>query len=158
MQLLQCDTRCSTASISSLSRVPFRGKDHVVVTSQSEAHLGPFIKVPTHSHRPPDTLLLPDRPILLKGPRPFNRRLVDPRALEDLVRPLLKGEVSLGRPRLVRSQVAVGLDHVVLDQGVLGPAIHGEVARAGRLVRSCVGDDPSAASAPPFAADETARA
>lgn len=79
---------------------------------------------------PADTLLGADRPVLLKGRRAHDGGLVGAGAGEDLIRALVDGKVALGSPRLVGREVAVGLDDVVLDEGVRGPAVDGEVARA----------------------------
>ena len=93
-------------------------------------------------HRPAYPLLLPHRPELLERPGALNRRLVDPCAGEHLVLAFLRGEVALGRPRLVGCQVGVGFDDVVLDQGVARPAVDGKVSGAGGVVRTGVFDGP----------------
>jgi len=85
-------------------------------------------------------LLSPHRPILLEGARPLDRRLVDARGLVYLEGALIDGEVSFGGPGLVGREVGVGLEDVVFDQGVAGPAVDGEVAGARCVVGSGVFD------------------
>jgi hypothetical protein len=87
---------------------------------------------------PADTLLLADRPELGKGPGALDGGLVDAGRLEYFVRTLIDRELALGLPWLVGGQVGVGLNDVVLDQRVPGPAVDGKVARAGGVV--CAGE------------------
>lgn len=107
---------------------------------QRHAQILPLLKVPPRRHRAAHPLLRPHRPVLLERARPLDRRLLVTRALEDLVGALLEGEVALGSPGLVGREVAVGFDDIVLDERVLRPAVNGEVAGAGRLVRAAISD------------------
>ena len=86
------------------------------------------------------TLLLADGPVLLKGAGALDGGLVDARALEDLVRALVGRELAFQRPRLVRRQLWVRVDDVVLNQRVPGPAVDAEVSRAGGVVGAAVFD------------------
>lgn len=92
--------------------------------------------------RPSNTLLLADGPVLLKGPGPLYRGLVDPGTREYLVRALVEREVPVGRPRFVGGQVGVGFDDVVLDERVPRPAVDGEVSGASGIVCSTISDCP----------------
>jgi hypothetical protein len=78
----------------------------------------------------------------LERPGALDRRFIDPRAGEHFVLPFLRGEVALGRPRLVGRQVGMRLDDVVFDQGVAGPAVDAEVAGPRGVVTSGVLDGP----------------
>lgn len=91
-----------------------------VVVAELEADVGPLVVVALHGDAAVRTLLGPHRPVLLEGARPLDGRLVDARALVDFVRALLGREVAHRRPGLVRREVPVRLDHVVLDQRVAG--------------------------------------
>jgi hypothetical protein len=126
--------------------IPLNRHHDIVVASQSHIPLRPLIEMRLGRYRSSDPLLGPHRPILLKGPRPLDRRLVHARALEYLKGALVGGEVALGGPRLVGREVAVRVEDVVLDQGVARPAVHAEVARACGVVGASVLDGAVAVS------------
>lgn len=92
--------------------------------------LGPGIKVRANVDTPTAPMVLAHRPVLVERSRPDDAGLVDARALGDGVGATVLGEgAEVGRAR--RGVVgAKGLDNVVLDQRVLGPAVDGQVAVA----------------------------
>ena len=90
------------------------------MVAEAEADLCPLIIMSLHGDAAVRALLGANRPVLLERARALDRRLVHPRALEYLVCPLLRREVPHRRPRLIRRQIPMCLDHVVLDQGVAG--------------------------------------
>jgi len=110
------------------------------VSAESHPPLGPLIKMFLSGNRSTHALLGPHRPVLLEGPCPLDGWLVYPRALEDFKGAFIDGEVALGGPRLVGGEVGVGLEDVVLDQGVPSPAVDGEVAGPRGIVGARVPD------------------
>lgn len=90
-------------------------------------------------NRTPNALLCPHRPKLRERARAFNRWLIDTLAGVQLVRALVDGEVSFLGPGFPRGEDVVGLDDVVFDEGVLGPAVEGEVSGAFGVVGARVG-------------------
>lgn len=88
--------------------------------AEREADLRPLVVVVLHGDAAAGALLGAHRPVLLEGTSTLDRRLVDARRLVDLVRALLGREVAHRSPRLVRCQVAVRFNHVVLDQWIAG--------------------------------------
>lgn len=131
----------SGAAASSVGSVSLGRHDDIVMVAQLHAQLGPLLEVPLGSDGAADPLLLAQRPELLEGPGALDGRLVDTPASEDLVLALLEREVALGLPRLVGSEVGVGLDDVVLDQRVAGPPVDSKVARPSGVVFARVRDD-----------------
>lgn len=88
------------------------------------------------------TLLLADRPVLLESSSSNNRGLLVAGGDEDIVGSTVRGDGT--PPRSTRGWVvrAKVLNDVVLDQGVLGPSVNGEVGVALVAVGTGVGDDP----------------
>ena len=103
-------------------------KAYVVVGTEVLSGLCPSIEVVLSRDVATNPLLGPDRSELGKRGSPQNRRLVDPLGLIDII----CASVALDRPLLAsaagRVVRAVGLDDVVLDEGVLGPAVERDVA------------------------------
>lgn len=89
--------------------------------------LAPRIKVGTDINGSTDTLLLPNRPELLEGRCSVNTGLVGAGGLEDIVGAAVDGDGTLLLSSRGGVVGAVGLDDVVLDQGVAGPAVQGDV-------------------------------
>lgn len=142
--LVQVDGRRPAAPLPRRGvRVPLRREDHVVVLTELHAEAAPRAVVVPRGDGPADALLRPYAPELLEGRRADDGGLVHPGALVDGVGAPVGGEVALLGPGLVGRELAVGVDDVVLDQGVPGPAVQGEVARAVGLVRSLIVDGPA---------------
>jgi hypothetical protein len=95
-------------------------------------------------HGAAGALLPPDGPELLECGGAHDGRLVDARGRVDVVRAAVRRDVALERPRLVRREVRVVLDDVVLDQRVRRPAVDGQVARARGVVGAGERDAPVA--------------
>jgi hypothetical protein len=68
------------------------------------------------------------REVLGEGPRSFNRRLVDTLSSVEAVIVTVRGEVSAQSPWFAGSKHVPGLDDVVFDERVAGPAVEREVA------------------------------
>jgi hypothetical protein len=123
-----------------LALVALDSDDLVVVLSKRHALAGPRIEVRLHVDRTAGTLVLANRPVLLKGLCAVDGGLVGAGALRNLVRGTVGGHGALVgrlRRRVVRAEV---LDDVVLDQRVAGPAVDGEVGVAVGVVLAGVGD------------------
>lgn len=101
---------------------------------------GPGVKVSLHVDGSGRSLVLTNRPILLKGPGAINGGLVGAGRLSDLVGRAVRGDstlvLGLGR-WVVGAEV---LNDVVLDKGVAGPAVDGKVGVAIVVVSTRVGD------------------
>lgn len=69
-----------------------------------------------------------DGPILLKGRRTLNRRLVRACGFEDGVGSTVGGDAAFGGGAAGGVVGAVIFDDVVFDEGACGPAVDGEVA------------------------------
>ncbi len=108
--------------------VALSGDDLVVVRTELEAGLGPGVEVSANIDGARGTVVLADGPELVKGAGALNGRLVDAPGLGDGVGAAVLGDAAelAGLRRGV--VVAEGLDDVVLDQGVLGPPVDGQVA------------------------------
>lgn len=79
----------------------------------------------TNIDGPAGAVILADRPVLLEGGRSFDRGLVGAGSLEDFVGAAVHRDGALrarGRRGVV---VTKALDNVVLNQGVLCPAVDG---------------------------------
>lgn len=102
---------------------------------------GPRVEVVGNRHRAARAMVAAHRPVLVKGGRSDNGRLVHP------LRPVDVVDAAVGRHLaqlggagrwVVRAKV---LDDVVLDQGVARPAVDGEVAVAVGVVAAREVDD-----------------
>lgn len=96
--------------------------------SKVHTQLGPRIKVILGSDSATNTAIPTNRPVLLESRSALDRRLVGTGGLEDVVGTAVGLDGAfLGRcgAGIVR---AVGLDDVVFDQRVLGPAVDAEIA------------------------------
>lgn len=107
--------------------VALDGDDLIIVRSKRLTIFRPGIKMRLNVDRATNTLLLPHRLELLERRCSIDRRLVGPCRLKNDVRAAVSSDGTLflsSRARVVR---AVGLDDVVLDQVVTGPAVQGNV-------------------------------
>ena len=93
-------------------------------------------------HTPPDALRLPDRPKLRKGLGTLDRRRVVPHRRVNVIRAAIRGHCTFVGAAAAGVVVAVGLDDVVLDERVLGPAVDGEVAVSAGVEAAAVVDCP----------------
>ena len=104
--------------------------DLVVVCAESHTIARPSIEVVLHVDAATAALGLADRPILLKGPRAINGRLVGARRQRNII----VAAISVHAPFALRTAAgivrAVILDDVVFYERVARPAVHGEVAVA----------------------------
>jgi len=110
------------------------------VGAEPHALSSPGIKVGLHVDRAGATLVLADRPVLVKGLGTVDGGLVDALGLRDLVGRAVSGDGALDR-RLGGGVVgAEVLNDVVFDQRVAGPAVDREVGVAVGFVGARVGD------------------
>jgi hypothetical protein len=104
-----------------------------------------------------NALLLPDRPVLLERACTIDTWLIVAGSLQDVVSAAISSDGSLllsSRSRVVRP---VGLDNVVFNQWVAGPAVQRDVAvNIGSVPGTRVGDVADAAGVPALASDEVA--
>jgi hypothetical protein len=103
--------------------VTLGGDDLVVVGAEPHSLAGPSIKVRLHVYRAGRTLVLTNRPVLLKGPSAVDRWLVGTLRLSDLVRRAIRSHGALVGGlggRVVRPEV---LNDVVLNERVTSPTI-----------------------------------
>ncbi len=120
--------------------VALGGDDLVVVRAELQAQGGPRVKVRADVDGAGRALVLADRPVLLEGRGTLDRGLVGAGRLVDVVDGAVRGDAAeLGGARggVVGAEV---LDDVVLDQGVLGPAVDREVGVAVGAVATRVVD------------------
>lgn len=119
--LVHSDARRSRALVT------LGSNDLVVVVTQLHTLLGPSIEMVSSSDSTTNTLLRPDRPVLRESLGAVDGRLVDAGAGVDVV------SAAVGVDGALELQVAagvvgsVGVEDVVLDQRVAGPAVHAEV-------------------------------
>lgn len=120
------------------------GRDDLIVMISVDIQTGvaPGVKVTARLHGAAGPLVDADRPVLVKGPYAVDARRVVTSALAEPVGATVAGHRTQGRGigrRVVGAEV---LDDVVLDKGVAGPAVDGEVAVPVGLVRARVLDGP----------------
>lgn len=102
----------------------------VVQLSQSQAEVAPGVEMVSNIDRAAGAVVAAHRPVLVKGGRSDDGRLVDAlRAINVVDAAVRRHLAQLGgaRRRVVGAKV---LDNVVLDERVLGPAVDGEVTVA----------------------------
>ena len=122
--------------------VALGGNNLVVVAAERQARALPGGEVVGHGDGAARPLVDADGPVLVEGRRALDRRLVDALRAVDVVHGSIRCHAAeLGRPcrRVVRAKV---LNHVVLDQRALSPAVHGQVRVSVGAVRARVGDAP----------------
>jgi len=104
---------------------------HLSYSTSAPGHLTisrPSVEVVLHIHTTTDTLSCANRPILLERPRAIDRRLVRTRGHRDVVCPTVCLEATLALRPAAGVVCAIGLNNVVLDEGIASPAVDGEVA------------------------------
>ena len=110
--------------------------------TQLQTSVGPGIEVVLSSDGATNTAALADGPVLFEGRGALNGRSILTRSLVDLV----GGAVALDGAELGSPGggivVAVLLNDVVFDEGVLGPAVERDIAVAVALPLTAVGDSP----------------
>lgn len=112
----------------------------VIQLSQSQAEIAPGVEMVSNSDRAAGAVVAAHRPVLVKGGRSDDGRLVDALRAVNVVDAAIRRHLAqLGgaRGRVVGAKV---LDDVVLDERVLGPAVDGEVAVAVGVVAAGVVD------------------
>ena len=108
--------------------------------AQLHTVLSPRVEVSLHVDGSTHTLLLANRPVLVKGPSTVDGWLVVAGGQRDIVSAAVTGDGSL--PLSTRAWVvcAVRFDNVVLYQGVASPAIDSKVSVTLRVEGSAVVD------------------
>jgi hypothetical protein len=97
------------------------------VSTELQAKLGPGVEVVGSSNGTRRTLVLTDAPVLVEGSGTRDRGLVSADTLVDIVDGAVSGDGAHVLKTAAGVVCAVGLEDVVLDEGVLAPAIDGEV-------------------------------
>jgi hypothetical protein len=129
----------------------------IIMAPQLLSKLTPRIKMRLDINCAAHTLLLPNAPKLLESRRAINARLVGARGLQDIVGAAVGGDGTLFLSSRSGVVGTVGLDNVVLDQGVARPAVERDVAVDGSGVPGArVGDVADAAGVPALAGDKVA--
>jgi hypothetical protein len=117
--------------------ISFSGEDLVVVRAEDEAGALPRREVIAGGDGARGAVLLADGPELLEGLGALDRRLVGACGLEEVVDAAVgsnRAELGSTSRRVVRAEA---LNDVVLNQGVLSPAVDSEIAVAvGTVIRS----------------------
>lgn len=106
----------------------------VIMASQLQTEFRPLIKVLSGGDSTSDSLLGADRPVLLKGRRANNRRLIDTSTSIHCISSFIDREVAFFSPWFVRQQVSMCIHDVVFDERVPSPAIYSQIAGAFRCV------------------------
>lgn len=107
--------------------VTLSGDNLVVVLAKLHAGVSPGVEVVLHVDAATDTLLSADRPVLVEGPGTVNGGLVVTGGLVEVVSATVGVDSALVGGSAAGVVGAVGLDNVVLDERVAGPAVDGEV-------------------------------
>lgn len=112
------------------------------MSTQVHSQLSPSIEVVGGGNSSANSLVLADGPVLSEGSGSLNGSSIGTGSRVDIVNGSVRGDGALVCASTAGVVVAVGLDDVVLDQGVSGPAIDGEIAVAARGEGAAVGDVP----------------
>lgn len=137
--------------------VSLGGENLVVVATKLEAILLPRVEVRADINGAADSLLLPDAPELGEGAGSLNGWLVVAHRLEDVVGAAIDVDGALLLSSRGRVIAAPGLDDVVLDERVLGPAVERDVGVLRRRVPGTgVGDGAGCSGLPSLSSDEVA--
>lgn len=107
--------------------VTLSGDDLVVVGSELQAKLGPGVEVVGSGDGTGRALVLADAPVLVEGSGTRDGGLVGADTLVDIVDRAVGGDGTHVLETAAGVVGAVGLEDVVLDEGVLAPAVDGEV-------------------------------
>lgn len=95
--------------------------------TELQAELSPGVEVVGSSDSTRRTLVLTDAPVLVKGSGTRDGGLVSTDTLVDIVDRTVSGDGTHVLEPAAGVVCAVGLEDVVLDEGVLAPAVDGEV-------------------------------
>lgn len=112
-----------TTAIISLS-----SNNHIIKRTKVHSKVIPSIKMISSSNSSLRTLILTNRPVLRKSGSTLNRRLIDSFTGVNVVNTSITGDGALlgcATGGVISSEV---FDDVEFNQGVLGPAVDGEVA------------------------------
>jgi hypothetical protein len=134
--------------------VTLSGDDLVVVGTELQAKLGPGVEVVGSSNGTRRTLVLTDAPVLVEGSGTRDRGLVSANTLVDIVDRTISGNGAHVLKTAAGVVGAVGLEDVVLDEGVLAPAVDGEIRVALGRVGALEVDVAGRALGPTLASDE----
>jgi hypothetical protein len=107
--------------------VTLSGDNLVVVGTELQAKLGPGVEVVSSSDGTRRALVLANAPVLVEGSGTRDGGLVGADALVDIVNGAVGGDGAHVLETAAGVVGAVGLEDVVLDEGVLAPAVDGEV-------------------------------
>ena len=134
--------------------VTLSGNNLVVVGSELQAKLGPGVEVVGSGDGTRRALVLTDAPVLVEGSGTRDGRLVGADTLVDVVDGAVGGDGAHVLETAAGVVGAVGLEDVVLDEGVLAPAVDGEVRVTLRRVGTLEVDVAGGALGPTLASDE----
>jgi hypothetical protein len=124
------------------------------VSPKLQAKLGPSIKVVSSSNSTRRTLVLANTPVLVEGSGTRDGRLVCANALVDIVGRAVRGHGAHVLETAAGVVGAVGFEDVVLDEGVLAPAVDGEVGVSLGGITALEIDGAGGALGPSLAGDE----
>jgi hypothetical protein len=124
------------------------------VSTKLQAKLSPSIEVVSSSNSTRRTLVLANTPVLVESSGTRDGGLVSANALIDIVGRAVRGHGAHVLETTAGVVGAVGFEDVVLDQGVLAPAVDGEVGVALRRVGTLEVDGAGGALGPSLAGDE----
>jgi hypothetical protein len=124
------------------------------VSTKLQAKLSPSIEVVSSSNSTRRTLVLANTPVLVESSGTRDGGLVCANALVDIVGRAVRGHGAHVLETTAGVVGAVGFEDVVLDQGVLAPAVDGEVGVALRRVGTLEVDGAGGALGPSLAGDE----
>jgi hypothetical protein len=124
------------------------------VSPKLQAKLGPSIKVVSSSNSTRRTLVLANTPVLVEGSGTRDGRLVCANALVDIVGRAVRGHGAHVLETAAGVVGAVGFEDVVLDEGVLAPAVDREVGVSLWGVAAFEVDGAGGALGPSLAGDE----
>lgn len=114
----------------------------IVKATHVHSKSSPSFEVIRSGHRTARPLVLTNRPVLVEGRSARDRGLIHLLVLVDVVDRSITGDLSLVGHAATRVVAAVVFQNVVLDQGIGGPTIDGEIGISGRAKRSRKSDVP----------------
>jgi hypothetical protein len=120
--------------------ITLRRNNHIIMVPKRQSRLSPSIEMRSHVDSATNTLRLPDGPILIKARSTHNGRRIGTAVQIDVVRRAVDSDAAFQLSASGWVISAEGLDDVVLDERVLGPAVNGEVAVASGIEGSAVRD------------------
>jgi len=142
------DSRGPTAVVS------LRRDDLVVICAQFHAKIGPCVEVVCGSDCSARALRAADGPVLLEGRGTDDRGLVGACALVDIVGATIRGDGTLVCAAAGGVVRAERFNDVVFDEGILAPAVDGEVAITVGLVVGVEINRPGRSRVPSFSSDK----